>query len=91
LELDICGLIGGMAEEEKPKESPWTPLWFVGGVMAVLIFAWYYSGGPSRADLRGIFLNPPPPVGQGGAYGPEFSGQASTSQPATYDYYNYDY
>lgn len=40
-------------------------------IMAGLGALWWYSGGPSRADLRGIFLQPPPPVGTGESYGPD--------------------
>lgn len=58
-----------MAEE--PAGSPWSlPLFVIGG-LAFLIFAWYVTGGPSRADLRGIFLSPPPPLDSGDAYGPQ--------------------
>jgi hypothetical protein len=43
---------------------------FILGLIAVLIVMWFATGGPSRADLRGIFLHPPRPIDQGGAYGP---------------------
>lgn len=43
---------------------------FLLGFIAVLIVLWFYTGGPSHSDLKGIFIHPPAPVGQGGAYGP---------------------
>ncbi len=45
-------------------------LMVVGG-MAVLIFLWFMAGGPGKADLRGLFLAPPAPLGPGDAYGPQ--------------------
>jgi hypothetical protein len=63
-----------MAEEEKKKSagSDFEMVWFVFGGLAVLIFIWWMTGGPERADLRGIFLSPPPEVGgTGEAYGPQ--------------------
>jgi hypothetical protein len=39
--------------------------------MAALIILWFLSGAYKNADLRGIFLAPPAPVGPGGAYGPQ--------------------
>ncbi|MDP4020690.1 MAG: hypothetical protein Q8P58_01425 [Candidatus Adlerbacteria bacterium] len=59
-----------MADDKKP-ESPYEIVWFVGGILAVLIALWWVQGGPERADLRGIFLAPPPPIGTGDAYGPQ--------------------
>lgn len=43
---------------------------FILGLIGVLIILWFVSGGPSRSDLKGIFLHPPKPIDQGGAYGP---------------------
>jgi hypothetical protein len=57
---------------EAPKESPYEIVWFVVGILGVLIALWWVQGGPGKADLRGIFLAPPPPVGSGESYGPEF-------------------
>ena len=59
-----------MAEEEK-KESPVQSALFVLGFLGLLVVLWFANGGPSRADLRGLFLAPPPPVGTGEAYGPQ--------------------
>ncbi|MBP9711245.1 MAG: hypothetical protein KBD50_03265 [Candidatus Pacebacteria bacterium] len=62
-----------MAEEKKPDESGYEILWFVLGGLAVLITLWWFTGGPERADLRGLFLSPPPEAGgTGESYGPEF-------------------
>ncbi len=59
-----------MADDKKP-ESPYEILWFVAAILGGLIVLWWVQGGPEKADLRGIFLAPPPPVGSGDAYGPQ--------------------
>jgi len=57
---------------EAPKgPGPLEDAIFVVGVIVVLVVLWFYSGSPSKADLRGIFLHPPQPIDQGGAYGPK--------------------
>jgi hypothetical protein len=71
-----------MAEEHK-SGSPFTLLFVVLGVFAVLVALWFINGGPGKADLRGLFLQPPAPLGPGGAYGPQVG---TTSQ-----YYNDNY
>ncbi len=53
------------------------------GALALLVALWYFSGGPSRSDLRGIFLAPPPPLDTGGAYGPEFFEAPTTFSTST--------
>lgn len=60
-----------MAEEKGDGGGPIQMLWMVIGFMAVLIFLWFYSGAYKDADLRGIFLAPPAPLGPGDAYGPQ--------------------
>ena len=61
-----------MADEEKKEEGhPMQIVLFVVAILGALIVLWYYNGGPSRADLRGIFLAPPAPIGTGDAYGPQ--------------------
>ncbi len=57
--------------DEKEKGSPMKMLWTVLGAMAILVVLWFASGAYKNADLRGIFLAPPAPVGPGGAYGPK--------------------
>lgn len=70
-----------MADEKPPSGSPAQDAFFLFGILAVLIAAWYATGGPSRADLRGIFLAPPTPLGSGDAYGPNIG---STTIDASY-------
>ena len=43
---------------------------FILGVIGVLIVLWFAQGAHKAADLTGLFLHPPAPVGQGGSYGP---------------------
>ncbi|KKW35439.1 hypothetical protein A2852_01510 [Candidatus Adlerbacteria bacterium RIFCSPHIGHO2_01_FULL_54_23] len=57
--------------EEKEGGSDFQNVWFVAGIIIVLALLWYYNDGPKRASLRGIFIQPPPPVGTGESYGPE--------------------
>lgn len=46
-------------------------LWMLLAALGLLIFFWFMSGGYENADLRGIFLAPPAPLGPGDAYGPQ--------------------
>lgn len=71
--------------DEQPQGGHYDILFFVGGILVVLVALWYYNGGPDKADLRGIFLAPPPPLGTGDAYGPQvgsstYSGEQQYSQ-----------
>src|SRR3989344_2883822 len=50
------------------------------GIIAILIVLWFANGGPERADLRGMFLAPPAPVGPGNAHGPQV-GQPNPNIP----------
>ncbi len=59
-----------MAEEPK-KSNPMELLWWVVGVGAVLVGLWLASGAYKNADIGGLFIAPPPPVGPGGSYGPQ--------------------
>ncbi len=70
-----------MAEDEK-KEGQTTgqAALSVLGFIAILIILWFANGGPQRADLRGLFLAPPAPVGPGNAYGPQV-GQPNPNIP----------
>lgn len=47
-----------------------TDVYYFLAIFAVLVAAWWVAGGPNMADLRGMFMNPLPPVGTGDAYGP---------------------
>jgi hypothetical protein len=72
-----------MADEHKEAgHDPMSDVKFLLVGFALLLILWWANGGPQRADLRGIFLQPPPPVGSGAAYGPAFAGQGTTSVPA---------
>jgi hypothetical protein len=73
-----------MAEEK--KHDPMQDVYFVGGILLILIAVWFFSGGPERADLRGIFLAPPEPLGTGDAYGPEIGEPAPYAPTTTNDY-----
>ncbi len=67
-----------MADEEHGQD-PMHLVYFVLGGLAILLTLWYMSGGPSRSDLRGIFLNPLPPIGTGDSYGPTIPTSSSTN------------
>ncbi|MES2007190.1 MAG: hypothetical protein V4436_03760 [Patescibacteria group bacterium] len=54
-------------------------LLFVFGGFAALVAIWYFTGGASKADLRGIFLNPPAPIDNGDAYGPQITPKNTTN------------
>lgn len=59
-------------EKEKPASySAWQIVFVFAAIMGLLIYFWYQNGGPQNADLRGVFLAPPAPVGSGDAYGPQ--------------------
>jgi hypothetical protein len=60
-----------MAEEKKEAADPMKMLWLVVGAMAILAGLWFASGAYKNADVRGLFISPPPPVGPGGSYGPQ--------------------
>ena len=59
--------------DENGGDNPMQLAIFVFGGFIVLVILWVLAGGPAKTDLRGIFLNPPKPVGTGGAYGPQIS------------------
>lgn len=46
--------------------------------LVLLAILWFAAGGPGRADLRGILLNPPAPLGNGQAYGPTLPGPSGS-------------
>lgn len=66
-----------MADEPTKGNPTEDALWFF-GILAILAVLWYFAGGPGKADLRGLFLAPPQPLGSGDAYGPQF-GQPTTT------------
>ena len=68
-----------MAEAPKAGPGPLEDALFILGVIVVLIVIWVYTGGPNKTDLRGIFLHPPKPVDQGGAYGPQIGSTTITN------------
>ncbi len=59
--------------------GPLEDLIFIVGLIVVLVVLWFTYGGAKKADLRGIFIHPPAPVGQGGAYGPTIGSSTITS------------
>lgn len=71
-----------MADDEHKKEGggPMQMLWTVLICMGILVFLWFYTGAYKNADLTGVFLAPPAPLGPGGAYGPQVG--------TTSDFYN---
>lgn len=68
-----------MADKEEGHD-PMQEVWFIVGLLVVLLVLWYAQGGPKRADLRGIFLAPPPPLGSGQSYGPQLGDQYPQNQ-----------
>ena len=67
--------------DEPSGPSPVEDLLFIVGVLVVLVAIWFATGGPKRADLRGIFLHPPAPLDTGDAYGPTVGNSSSTEGP----------
>jgi hypothetical protein len=59
--------------DENAGPSDADMLLFVFGGFAALVAIWYFTGGPEKADLRGIFLQPPAPLNSGDAYGPQIN------------------
>lgn len=78
-----------MADKEEGHD-PMQEVWFIVGLLVVLLVLWYAQGGPSRADLRGIFLQPLPPLGSGQSYGPDpFSSSSQNAAGAQNQPQNY--
>lgn len=82
--------------DEKPKHDVMSDFWFVVLGLLALVILWFATDGPQRADLRGIFLQLPGPLGGGNAYGPQLGEPnpyvpASTTYDPYADYSNYDY
>ena len=71
-----------MAEEKKEGgQTAGQAALSVLGIIAILVILWFANGGPERAELRGMFLAPPAPVGPGTSYGPDI-GQPNPAIPA---------
>lgn len=71
-----------MADAPKGPTPTEDALWFF-GILAALIVLWYFAGGPGKADLRGLFLSPPAPLGNGEAYGPQLNGTENSTTTTT--------
>ncbi len=67
-----------MADEGGGGVGEMEMLIFVFGGFAVLAALWYLTGGPQKADLKGLFLSPPAPLGTGSSYGPQFGNSSDT-------------
>jgi hypothetical protein len=70
-----------MADE--PKADPMNDVYVFLGFMAILVAVWYFAGAPGKDDLKGLFISPPAPLGNGQAYGPALGGTSSTSADTT--------
>ena len=72
-----------MAGDPAPKPNVMGDALMFFGAFLVLVFLWYMAGGPGKADLRGLFLAPPQPLGTGEAYGPTFGSSTSPTASST--------
>ena len=74
-----------MADEPTKGNPEEDALWFF-GILAILVVLWYFAGGPGKADLRGLFLAPPQPLGSGEAYGPQLGATTTpkVEEPPTF-------
>ena len=61
----------GPDDKKKAETTPGQAALSLFGIIVLLVILWFANGGPSKADLRGLFLAPPAPVGPGNAYGPQ--------------------
>ena len=84
-----------MAEEKSGGGGFWSEMGMVVVGFVLLIILWFANDGPAKSDLRGVFLNPLPPVGRGSAYGPQYGTstvpQYEYYQPQEDEYYQYEY
>ena len=60
-----------MADKPEGGGDIMQDVFFLLGGLAILVALWFMAGGPGKADLRGLFLAPPAPLGTGDAYGPQ--------------------
>lgn len=68
-----------MADDKKESGGVMEDVAFVVGGLIILVVIWFLLGGPGRADLKGLFLAPPAPLGTGESYGPQFGEPASST------------
>lgn len=73
-----------MADEAPKGSGPVGDLIFIVALIAVLIVLWFSMGARSAADVKGIFLHPPAPVGPGGSYGPTLGTTSVQLQQVSY-------
>jgi len=71
-----------MAEEGKDGGSAGQNAFLFFGFLLLLVIVWIARGAATGAGLRGIFINPPAPVGPGGTYGPAVNEFPTTTQTA---------
>lgn len=76
-------------EKHESGGNPMETLMFVILGLVILGALWVANGGPDRAREKndGIFLNPPPPLGDGTSYGPGQKPVISASTTNTYPTY----
>ncbi len=67
-----------MADEKPAGPGPMGDLIFIVSIIGVLIVLWFAMGARKAADVRGLFLHPPAPVGAGGSYGPTLDTTSAT-------------
>jgi hypothetical protein len=73
-----------MADEKPKGPSPVEDLVFILSIIGVLTVLWFAMGARKAADVRGLFLHPPAPVGTGGSYGPTLGTTSVTLEQVTY-------
>lgn len=69
-----------MADEGGGGSGPTGDAIFLVAIIGILIVLWFAQGAHKASDLKGIFLHPPKPVGEGGAYGPVIATSSATLQ-----------
>ncbi len=50
-----------MADDDKKEEkgNVMHDLWFVLGILAILIILWVWRGGPQKTSVKSLFINSP--------------------------------
>lgn len=69
-----------MADDHASGPGPMGDVIFIVSVIGILTVLWFATGARKAADVRGIFIHPPPPVGAGGSYGPQLGTTSATLQ-----------